>query len=108
MQSVFLGSYSTYEGEPTRLYRTTDEIGRDIRSIKDKITEVYSMLNIRNVLTEAMAAYAESEPEMWIPELRVIVEEADDTLGALRNLRESLDVLKAELEDARWALGERA
>ena len=106
MQSVFLRSYSTYEGEPVRLYRTTEEIGRDIRSIKEKISEVNSMLNIRNVLTEAMAAYAESEPEMWIPELRVIVDEADDTLGVLRKLRGSLDLLKAELEDAKWALGE--
>lgn len=106
MQSVFARGYSTYEGEMPRLYRTTDEIGRDIRSIKTKITEVYSMLNIRNVLTEAIAAYAESEPEMWIPELRNLVDEADDTLGALRTLRESLDILKAELEDAKWALGE--
>ena len=106
MQSVFVRSHSAYEGEPARLYRTTDEIGRDIRSIKDKITEVYSMLNIRNVLTEAIAAYADSEPEMWIPQLRTIVEEADDTLGALYTLRDGLDTLKAELEDAKWALGE--
>lgn len=106
LQSVFARSYSTYEGEMPRLYRSTDEIGRDIKKIKEKITEVYSMLNIRSVLTAAIAAYAESEPEMWIPELRNIVDEADDALGALCTLRDGLDVLKAELEDARWALGE--
>lgn len=89
-----------------RLYRTAEEIGRDIKGIKARITEVYSMLNIRNLLTEAIAAYAESEPELWIPELRDIVDEADDTLTALCELRDGLDVLKAELEDARWALGD--
>ena len=88
-----------------RLYRTTDEIGRDIQSIRGRISEVYSRLNIRNMLTEAITAYAESDPEFWIPELRELVEEADDTLLALRELRSSLDVLKAELEDAKWALG---
>ena len=106
MRSVFFRGCSTYDGEAPRLYRSTDEIGRDIKSIKEKIREVYSMLNIRHVLTEAMAAYAESEPELWIPELRNLVDEADDTLGALHSLRDGLDTLKAELEDARWALGE--
>ena len=106
MQSLFQRGYDTYEGQMPALYRSTDEIGRDIKGIKERIREVYSMLNIRNFLTEAIAAYAESEPEMWIPELRQLVDEADDTLGALRSLREGLDTLKAELEDARWALGE--
>lgn len=104
MQSLFFSGGSPYEGEMPRLYRTTDEIGRDIKQIKNRIGEVYSMLNIRHILTEAMAAYAEAEPERWIPELRSLVEEADDTLTLLNTLREGLDVLKAELEDAGWAL----
>ena len=105
MQSVYSRGYSNYEGEAPRLYRTTDEIGRDIQSIKQRISEVYSMLNVRNMLTEAISAYAESEPELWIPQLRNLVDEADSTLDALTALRDGLDTLKAELEDAKWALG---
>lgn len=105
MQTVFARDYNTYEGEVPRLYRSTDEIGRDIQRIKERITEVFGMLNVRNMLTEAISAYAESEPEMWIPELRRLVEEADDTLSQLNDLRVGLDILRAELEDAKWALG---
>ncbi len=62
------------------------------------------MLNIRNILTEAIAEYSRSEPELWIPELRALIDEADGTLSMLRGLKDSLDMLRAELEDARWAL----
>lgn len=105
MRSLYKRGYSSYEGEMPRLYRTTDEIGKDIKKIKEEIVDAYSMLNIRNILTEAMASYARSEPETWIPELRRIVDEADYTLAVLYELRDGLDVLKAELEDTRWALG---
>ena len=105
VQSVFTRAGSSYEGEMPMLYRTTEEIGKDIKEIKRKIASAYGRLNIRNILTEAMASYSESEPEMWVPELYRLVDEADYTLGVLRGLRDDLDVLKAELEDARWKLG---
>ena len=105
MQSVFARSYSTYEGESPSLYRSTEDIGRDIKEIKARIGEVYSMLNVRNVLGEAMSAYAGEEPECWIPALKNLVEEAEDTLGVLICLRDNLDILKAELEDTVWILG---
>lgn len=104
MQSVFYSNYSTYEGEATRLYRSCDEIKRDIKEIKRRIATTDAMLNVRNMLTEAIAEYSSTEPEMWIPELRALVDEADNTLDMLRGLKENLDMLRCELEDARWAL----
>lgn len=104
MQTLFRYSYSTYEGEPPRLYRSPDDIRRDIKVIKREIAEATASLNIRNLLTEAIASLAEAEPERWIPELRDLCDEADETLTALQSLREDLDLLREELEDARWML----
>ncbi len=105
LQSVFFRNYSTYEGTGARLYRSCAEIRKDIKQIKSSIEEAYAMLNIRNLLAEAIAEYAASEPEVWIPELKQIIEDADDTLTRLTDLRENLDILKSELEDTKWVLG---
>lgn len=104
MRSIFYQGYNGYEGDPPTLYRSTEEIGKDIGRIRARICEVYEMLNVRRMLEGAMNAYAGSEPESWIPRLRALVEDADSTLSALFDLRGSLDILKAELEDAKWAL----
>ncbi len=104
LRSLFRTAQSTYEGEAVRLYRSTDEIKRDIRRIKADITEASGMLNIRNLLTEALAELAGAEPERWVPELEALVADADATLSRLRTLREDLSALRAELEDARWAI----
>ena len=104
MRTVFRTNYSTYEGEAPRLYRTTEEIRRDIKEIKDRIAEATAMLNVRNMLTELIAEYAEASPERWVPELRALVDDAEATLESLGGLCESLDMLKCELEDTRWAI----
>ena len=105
LRTVFRSNYSTYEGEAPRLYRTTEEIRRDIKDIKARIAEANAMLNVRNMLTEVIAEYAEASPERWVPELRALVEDAEETLAGLGGLCESLDMLKCELEDTRWAIG---
>ena len=102
---MFFRNYSTYEGEPARLYRSPDKIREDIFAIKTKIDSVDSMLNIREVLSELMDTYCASEPEKWIPALSDIVADAEETLDHLKTLRESLDILCEELEDTKWALG---
>ncbi len=105
MKTVFFRSYDNYEGIGSRLYRSCGEIRQDMDRIKERIEEAVSMLNIRNMLTEAMARYAESQPEVWIPELENLVSQANETLGELVTLRDNLDTLRCELEDTRWALG---
>ena len=102
---MFFRNSSTYEGEPARLYRSPDKIREDIFDIKTKIELVNSQLNVRQVLTAMIDECAEGEPERWIPALAEIVADAEDTLYRLRSLRESLDILGEELEDAKWALG---
>ncbi len=102
---MFFRNYSTYEGEPARLYRSPDKIREDICEIKTRIKAVDSKLNIRNILTEVMDECAFSEPEKWIPALAAIVEDAEEMLDRLKSLRESLDLLGEELEDTKWALG---
>jgi len=104
LRTVFRTNYSTYEGEAPRLYRTTEEIRRDIKDIKERIAETSAMLNIRNMLTEVIAEYAEASPERWVPELRALVEDAEATLESLAELCTNLDMLRCELEDTRWAI----
>ena len=101
---MFFRNYSSYEGEPARLYRSPEKIREDICDIKTKIETVKRMLNVRDILTEVIDEYAMGEPEKWIPALCEIVAEAEDTLDRLKKLREDLDILSEELEDTVWAL----
>ncbi|MBQ7363410.1 MAG: hypothetical protein IJW48_03050 [Clostridia bacterium] len=102
---MFFTNYSTYEGEPIRLYRTPEEIGRDIGNIKEKIEKTGNMLNVRSILCDMIAECAEGDPERWLPALRAVVTEAEETLELLRSFKESLDMLEGELEDTRCMLG---
>ena len=101
---MFFRNYSSYEGEPARIYRSPERIREDIFDIKTKIESVKAMLNVRDILTAVIDEYAKGEPERWIPALSDIVAEAEDTLDRLKKLREDLDMLSEELEDTVWAL----
>ena len=101
---MFFRNYSSYEGEPARIYRSPERIREDIFGIKTKIESVKAMLNVRDILTAVIDEYAKGEPERWIPALSDIVAEAEDTLDRLKKLREDLDILSEELEDTVWAL----
>ncbi len=101
---MFFRNYSDYEGERARLYRSPDKIREDIVDIQNKIRSVDSMLDIRNMLTYMIENYANDRPDMWIPALKEVAKEAEDTLDGLVNLKETLEALSVELEDAKWAL----
>lgn len=102
--TVFFRNYSSYEGEPARLYRSPNRIREDILDIKTKIETVNKKLNVRDILMAVIDEYAQGEPEKWIPALSEIVCEAEETLDRLKSLREDLDLLSEELEDTVWAL----
>lgn len=102
---MFFKNYSAYEGEPLRLYRTPEEIGRDIGSIKEKLEKTGEMLNVRSILIDMISECAEGDPERWIPALRAVVGEAEDALRIMKSLKESLDMLESELSDTRYVLG---
>lgn len=101
---MFFRNYSTYEGEPARLYRSPDEIREDIIEIKRKIEAVNSRLNTRDVLSGIMDKCVDEDPEKWIPLLMKIADEAEESLSYLKSLKESLDLLGEELEDTLWAI----
>ena len=102
LRALFRRSFSTYEGEPPSLYRLPDEIRCDIRVIKSEIAKITASLNIRNILTEAIANLAEKNPEIWVGELRDLCDEAEEALASLEELNSDLDLLREELEEAKW------
>ena len=53
---------------------------------------------------EVMSEWADKEPEKWIGELEETLEFAKDALSTLTELKASLDALREELEETRWAL----
>ena len=93
-----------YEGVPARLYRSPDEIRRDIRRITKQIRETDEMLSVRNIIIEMLGGCAISDPHKWIPELRETALLADESLRAMKRLCESLKYLEEELEDTLCAL----
>lgn len=102
---MFFRNYSTYEGEPARLYRSPKRIREDILDIKTRIDTVNAQLNVRDVLASVLDGTVGTEPERWIPTLVDLVAEAEEALSELKSLKESLDILSEELEDSVWALG---
>lgn len=95
---------SNYEGEPGRLYRSPQEIKKDIEGIKQRIQAVSGMLNIRTILTEMLSEYDPHDPGKWITTLEEVVQNGRDTLDSLKLLNTDLDLLRRELEDVRWAM----
>ena len=89
----------SYEGTPSRLYRTPGEIRRDMTLIRDKICDTESMLSVHNRLIEMIPAWAEESPERWIPELLDTVAEAEEALENLKILKSSLEELSLELSE---------
>lgn len=94
-----------YEGIPSRLYRTPKEITEDIAAVKAGIREIDSALSVHDLLMEFITEWAKEEPKRWIGELEELLSEAKASLKALTELKESLDDLKEELEESRWAFG---
>ena len=88
---------NNYEGMPPRLYRSPREIEEDIALLRNRATEIESMLSVRNLLVEMVTTYADSKPELWIPELESAVGEARRALDALSGLNDQLGELREEL-----------
>ena len=89
------------EGMPPRLYRSPNQILRDIDYVSIRIADISDMLSIHNLLIEMIPEWSESEPEKWIPELEELLDEANEALDTLKELKERLEGLKLEFEDVR-------
>lgn len=91
-------------GLPITLYRTTNEIRRDIALIKEKIKDINERLNLRALLMDIIAdERTATEPGYWIPELTAALREASDAEERLLGLEEELTALHEELKQTRWA-----
>ena len=95
---------NVYEGLPPRLYRTPNEIRRDMEVISTKLCEIEGMLSVHNLLVEMIPDWSKKSPECWIPELSDILVEAEESLRKLHILRDALEELKCEMEDVRCHL----
>ena len=100
-----LGFRDENEGIPARLYRSPDEIRRDIAEISKKIREADEQLTVRNVLMSVISEFADAEPERWIPEFEETLAEAKEAMERLTRLEDTLEELSVELREARWARG---
>lgn len=93
------------KGIPDRLYRTPAQIKEDIKEIKEEISDIYSMINIRSLLMEILVSERINDPEKLIPELADTLALANEALSELKGLEEELCELKEELAEAKWARG---
>lgn len=92
------------QGEAARLYRTPAEIRRDMSEISLKIKDASEMLNVRNMLMEILAESAGKPVEVFLMELEDMIGSARDMMSRLGGMRDSMEDLAMELEDARWAM----
>lgn len=101
---MFISS-NVSEGIPSRLYRSVDEIRREMLDIRKKITDTGEMLSVHALFTDMIAERAREYPEKYLEELEEAVETTRGALRELEELNETLDELRSELENTRWALG---
>lgn len=92
---------NTYDGMPPRLYRSPEEIRRDMMKISLRIKENEEMLSVHNLLIEMIPTWADQAPEKWIPELEATVAEAQEALDNLKRLQYALEELSRELEEVK-------
>ena len=93
------------KGIPDRLYRTPAEIKSDIKEIKEEISDIYSMINIRSLLMDILVSERINDPQKLIPELADTLALANEALSQLKELEDELYELKEELAEAKWARG---
>ena len=101
---IHMNRGATDMGLPIGQYRHPDEISRDIRRIKERISEVSERLNIRCVITEAIDRLAYESPEIWIPSLKALAEETEEMLDGMKLLLSEIDLLRDELEETKCVL----
>ncbi len=92
---------NTAEVHLTRMYRTPEEIRRDMKRIHMAIEETTDMLNTRNLIVEALTAMAMNHPETWIPAIEELLEEARAALARLETLECALLGLREEIEEVK-------
>ncbi|MBR2650426.1 MAG: hypothetical protein IKD45_02080 [Clostridia bacterium] len=87
-------------GLPPRLYRSPEEIRRDIADIKRKIGEVNELFNIRELISSVISESEGGDMERMAAAASELADSAEEALSELRMLSEMLTLLRAELSAA--------
>ena len=93
------------DGAPAGLYRTPEQIKRDMDSIAKRIADVMYMLNIRNVISEIISESSVDDARRRAEAVGELVENAKEALSMLKALSGELDELGRELADSISIMG---
>ena len=92
-------------GEGAHVYRSLTKIREEISDVREKIAEINSDINIRDMLLTLLSGAINDRPEAWIPEISELILGAKEGLERLEELSELLTELKYELEATKEAMG---
>lgn len=87
------------------LYRTPEQIKRDIDGISGRISDVMYMLNIRALVSEIISDNSIDDAKRRAEAISELVEDAGEALASLRELESELDELRDELTDSIAIMG---
>ena len=92
-------------GEGAHVYRSLTNIREEIHTVRTRIEEINSEINIRDMLLTLLSGALRERPEDWIPEISELILGAKEGLEKLSELSELLTDLKYELEATKEAMG---
>ena len=92
--------YKGGDGFAPGLYRTPEQIKKDMREISERISDTVYMLNVRNVIAQIISETSGDDMRRRAGAISELVSEAKDALSMLRELEDTLDELRAELEES--------
>ncbi len=89
---------------PLRLYRSAEDITRDIAEVRGRIEEIRSSFSIRELLIGMLSEPTARGSDEWIYDLQALIGEADTARRRMRGLCEELEFLEAELGEAKCSI----
>ena len=100
--------YRTFDmvnGLPPRIYRSPNEVRRDMDEICAKIKETNLRLNLRALVIDLISSEDCDELGTLIAEIESAAEDAREALTELRNLENELTALEYEMGELKWLTG---
>ena len=91
---------------PDRLYRSAEEIRRDMRNIRDGVGRMDSMLSVHNLRVGMLSECGADDLRKKIPALEEAVLDADKSLRLLVRFTKAITELGRELDEVVCALRE--
>lgn len=99
-------SFDSLFSLPERLYRSPEEIRKDMSQISDGLLRIDSMLSVHNLRASLVGECTVDELRRKIPELHLAVAEADKSLRLIVRFSRAVAELRRELDEVRCVLSE--